>query len=61
MVQKFGKKLLDKFIKSKVVLENNTIKENKYLKNKVNSKVYKMMIMIKLIILMKKCKGSIKL
>ncbi len=41
MVQKFGKKLLDKFIKSQVVLEKNTIKENKYLKNEENSIKYK--------------------
>jgi primosomal protein N' (replication factor Y) len=41
MVQKFGKKLLDKFIKSQVVLENNTIKENKYLKNEENSIKYR--------------------
>ncbi len=41
MVQKFGKKLLDKFIKSKVVLENNVIKENKYLKKDKNSIKYK--------------------
>ena len=41
MVQKFGKKLLDKFIKSKVVLENNTIKENKYLKKTENSIKYR--------------------
>lgn len=41
MVQKFGKKILDKFIKSKVVLENNTIKENKYLKNEENSIKYR--------------------
>ena len=40
IVKKFGKSLLDKFIKSGVVVKKITIKENKYLKKSKNSIKY---------------------
>jgi len=40
MIKKFGKELLEKFIKSQVVIEKTEIKENKYLKNIENSIEY---------------------
>ncbi len=41
MIQKFGKELLEKFLKFQVVIENSKVKENKYLKNDENSIKYK--------------------